>query len=177
LYDRQGESSKAVETYRRALKAHPNSALVYNDLGLCYARQESHDQAAQYLTKAVDLDPDNARYRNNLATVLVAAGDTNGAVRQLAAANSEAVAHYNVACLLQMQGRPDEAVQHLHLSLERNPNLAEARQLLTQMGGTPRASEGRVAAQTVSSSAPSPARASATSTISQPQHNSFSPWR
>jgi tetratricopeptide (TPR) repeat protein len=177
LYDRQGEAAQAVETYRRALKLHPNSALVYNELGLCYARQQSNDQAVQYLTKAVELDVDNVRYRNNLATVLIAAGDTDAAVRHLTDVNTEAVAHYNVACLLQMQGKQQEAVQHLHISLDRDPNLGQARQLLAQMGGTPNAPETRVAAQTVSSSA-SASRSPSGNTITQPQsRSSFSPWR
>ena len=113
LYDRQGESQKAIEMYQKAGQAHPTSGLVFNDLGLCYRRQRQLDKSMAAFGKAVDLVPDNAKYRNNYAAALVDAGKTSEAYEQLSATSSAAVAHFNLAYLLQQKGNRTEAVRHL----------------------------------------------------------------
>src|SRR4029453_9691788 len=141
LNDRQGNSHKAVELYQRALKSHPTSGLAHNDLGLCYARQKQWQRATEELSKAVELQPGNPKYRNNLATVMVELGRTDEALKQLAAVNNEAVAHYNLAYLLQQKGQSSLAVMHLQQAEKSRAPLLAA--------GAPQG-ESRFAAQPVS---------------------------
>lgn len=159
LHDRRGESTKAIEIYQKALKAHPKSALVHNDLGLCYARQKQYERATESLNKAIALQPGNPKYRNNLATVMVELGRTDDAFKQLAVVNSEAVAHYNLAYLLEQKGQSGPAVQHLQQAIAKDPSLGPAHEMLAQLMGQPPAGNGpyadasgdaRVAAQPVS---------------------------
>ena len=103
LYDR-GEGQKAIDIYRKAAAAHPTNGLVFNDMGLCYRRQRQLDKSLNAFRQAVDLQPDNAKYRNNLAAALVDASRNEEAYQELAALNSPAVAHYNLAYLLQQKG-------------------------------------------------------------------------
>src|ERR1051326_2218894 len=104
LYDRQGQSQKAIDVYQKAGQAHPTSALVFNDLGLCFRRQRQLEKSVVAFRKAVELAGDNPKYRNNLASALVDAGKSNEAYEQFATTSSAAVAHYNVAYLLQQKG-------------------------------------------------------------------------
>lgn len=158
LHDRRGESAKAIEIYHKALKAHPKSALVHNDLGLCHARQKQFQRATESLTKAIALQPGNPKYRNNMATVMIELGRTDEAYRQLAAVNGEAVAHYNLAYLLEQKGHSGPAVQHLQQAIAKDPTLGPAHEMLAQlMGQTPGGGaysespgEARVAAQQAS---------------------------
>jgi tetratricopeptide (TPR) repeat protein len=136
LHDRQGQSAKAVELYHRALKADPKSALAYNDLGLCHARQRQLDPSIQALGRAVQLQPENAKYRNNLATVLVEAGRTDDALRELSALGSPAVAHYNVGYLLHKKGQTADAQRHLQQALVLDPEMSPAREMLAQIVGS-----------------------------------------
>ena len=137
LYDRRGESAKAIDYYHKAIKANPKSALAHNDLGLCYARQKQYQQATESLNKAIALQPTNPKYRNNMATVMVELGRTDEAYKQLAAINSEAVAHYNLAYLLEQKGQNGPAILHLQQAISRDPSLAPAHEMLAQLTGPP----------------------------------------
>jgi tetratricopeptide (TPR) repeat protein len=162
LYDRQGQSQKAIELYQKAGQVHSSSGLVFNDLGLCYRRQRQLEKSMAAFGKAVELVPDNAKYRNNYAAALVDAGKTKDAYEQLTATSSAAVAHYNLAYLLQQKGSKAEAIQHLQEATSLDPALTPAREMLAQLGAAPPA-EAEVAEQPaprVASEQPSP-RASA----------------
>ena len=136
LQDRQGRPDLAIATYQKALKAHPKSALVYNDLGLCYARKRDLASAVAMLHKAVELESGKPNYRNNLATVLVEAGRTDEALRHLQTVHSPAAAHYNLAFLLNHRGQADLARRHLQQALELDPGLSPAREMLAQISGS-----------------------------------------
>jgi Flp pilus assembly protein TadD len=135
LYDRQGESQKAIDAYLKAAQAHPGEGIVFNDLGLCYRRQRQLDKSLSAFHKAIELQPDNAKYRNNLAAALVDAGRTEEAYQELAAVNSPAVAHFNVAYLLQQKGLRADATRHVQEALRLDPALAPAQDMLAKLGG------------------------------------------
>jgi len=134
LHDRQGESQKAIEVYHKVIQAHPNNGLVFNDLGLCYRRQRQLDKSLSAFRKAVDLQSDNAKYRNNLAAALIDAGRSDEAYHELAALNSPAVAHYNLAYLLQQRGLRADATRHLQEAIGIDPSLTPAHDMLAQLG-------------------------------------------
>lgn len=135
LFDRQGQSSKAVETYYKAAQAHPNEALVHNDLGLCFRRQRELEKSIFAMQKAVQLAPENAKYHNNLAAVLVEAGRHEEALRELTALNTTALAHYNLAHLLEQKSERGLAVQHLQQAVALDPSLIPAHDMLAQLNG------------------------------------------
>jgi Tfp pilus assembly protein PilF len=135
LYDRQGQSQKALEAYQKAAHAHPNNGLVYNDLGLCLRRQQQAEKSVVAFRKAVELTPDNAKYRNNLAAALVDSGKENEAFAELAAVNQPAVAHYNLAYMLNEKGQRENAVRHLRNAVAADPSLKPAHDMLHHLGG------------------------------------------
>src|SRR5262245_15905382 len=103
-------------------------------MGLCYRRQKQIDKAMGAFGKAVELAPDNAKYRNNYAAALVDVGRTKEAYEQLAATNSAAVAHFNLAYLLQQKGNRAEAIRHLQEAQSLDPSLTPANDMLVQLG-------------------------------------------
>lgn len=137
LKDRQGRMDDATRLYRRAAQAHPNNASVHNDLGLCLARQRNFGESMAALERAINLAPKKWLYRNNLAMVLVETGRVDAAVAQLMAVQEEAVAHYNVAYILQKKGDSEAATRHFAMALQKNPSLEEARVWLAKLGHQP----------------------------------------
>jgi len=83
----------------------------------------------------VELQPDNSKYRNNLAAALVDAGRADDAVRHLSMSGSPAVAHYNVGFMLLQKEQRAEAGRHLQQALALDPGLTPAREMLAQLGG------------------------------------------
>ncbi|MCA9155953.1 MAG: tetratricopeptide repeat protein [Planctomycetales bacterium] len=136
LYDRQGQFDEATAQYRQAIQIDGSCGTAWNDLGLCLARQGKFAEATDAMRQAVQIAPDKPLYRNNMATVLVQAGATEEAFRQLIAVHDPATAHYNVAYLLYQQGQTEPAKQHLYQALQHNPALDAARQLLAVLDAT-----------------------------------------
>lgn len=152
LHDRQNRGPQAIELYQKALKTSSKNSLVLNDLGLCYAKQKQFAKAAEALREAVALQPTSAKYRNNLAAVLVEMGRSPEALEHLAAVNPPAVAQYNLGYLLVQQGQKDLAAKHLQQAIDLDPNLGQARDMLAQVSPAANSplSEQRIAARPVS---------------------------
>lgn len=132
MNDRAGKFDEAAKLYQRAISAQPKQPTAYNDLGLCLARVNRYDEAVKNLNKAIEMQPQKALYRNNLATVLVQQNKLPEAVAQLSAVNPPAVAHYNVAYLLQRRGEMNAATQHMTTAAQLDPSFVAARQWLQQ---------------------------------------------
>lgn len=132
MNDRAGKFDEAAKLYQRAIAAQPKQPTAYNDLGLCLARVNRYDEAVKHLNKAIEMQPQKALYRNNMATVLVQQNKLNEAVTQLSAVNPPAVAHYNVAFLLQRRGDMNAATQHMTTAAQLDPSFVAARQWLQQ---------------------------------------------
>ncbi len=143
LKDRLGKLDDALRLYRQAAKSHPQAAAVYNNWGLCYARNQRLPEAAATLGRAVHLEPRNPLYRNNLAAVLVEQGQLADAVKEFRHVHGPAGAYYNVGYLLHAHGQPRLALQYFALALRADPSLTPARRwfdyLQHQAGQTPAA--------------------------------------
>lgn len=137
LRDRKGRPEEATQLYQRATKAHPDNDAIFNDLGLCLARQRLFKESVAAFERAVQLEPKKWLYRNNIAMVLVEMGDVDAAVSHLRAVQGEAVAQYNVGYILQKKGNSEAAAMHFARALEKNPSLVEARTWLDKLRGEP----------------------------------------
>jgi tetratricopeptide (TPR) repeat protein len=133
LLDRQSRFSEATAFYERATTAYPADPAPLNDLGLCLARRRMYDKAAETLRQAVALAPTNKLYRNNLATVLLETGDRPGALQEMTAAHGEAIAHYNLGCLLQRKGKTQDAAAEFRAALAVDPKLMQANEWLAKL--------------------------------------------
>lgn len=133
LKDRQNELNDAISLYKAAAAKHPKDAAIFNDLGLCYHRRGLMRESAQALYKAVELKPDRALYRNNLATVLVEQGDIDGALTQLKAVHGSSAAHYNLGFLLHRKGDNDAALTQFQLALAENPTMPQAHAMIARL--------------------------------------------
>lgn len=138
LYDRQQQFPRAEEFYSKALAVKP-AAGTYNELAMVQQKQGRTAEAQAAIQKAIALEPNSLRYHNNLAGLLVSAGRSDEAVKQLEKVFPPAVANYNVARLHFTNQNMAGAQQHLQLALQADPNLKEARELMNTIAGSPTA--------------------------------------
>lgn len=139
LLDRQGKLDEATNYYQHAVQHHPQDASAHNDLGLCYARRGMLNESIVELAKAVELQPQKQLYRNNIATVFVELGQPQHALEHLLVGNQPAVAHYNLACLLQQRGQSQAAASHFAHAAQHDPSLPGLQEWAQQPGAAPAA--------------------------------------
>jgi protein O-mannosyl-transferase len=142
--------ARAVADYRRDLREHPDLHDTHGRLGIALAALGRGPEAAEELEKAVRLDPNSFKVRNNLANVLVGLpGRLPEALEHYEAAvrmePGNALVHANLGYALLASGRPGEAVRHYEEAVRLDPgspdwhnNLGYA---LAQLGRYPEARE------------------------------------
>ncbi len=138
LYAKQGQDAQAADFFTKAIAVTPEAS-SYNELALVHQKLGKSADAQAAVQKAIELDPTNARYRNNLASMLVSGGRSDEAVKQLEQVFPPAIANYNVAYLHFSNSNIAGAQQHLQLALQADPNLQQARDLMDKLGGSPTA--------------------------------------
>ena len=133
LLARLGEYESAEKSYQRAIQVASDEVLPVHDLGLFYAERGRIDAALTMLAMAVKLEPENPRYRNNLARVLIDVDLVDDAVAQLEAVLSPAKARYNAGYLLRERKAYSQARAQLQQAIKLDPALEEAKHLLADL--------------------------------------------
>jgi len=134
LYDRNGECQTAVEHYQQALELDGENADLHCDVGYnCYLRQQ-WQEAETHLRRALELSPSLGRAHNNLGLVLARTGREGQALEEfLRAGSGPAEAHANLAYVLTLADRWNEAQQAFQQALAINPNLKSAQEGLARL--------------------------------------------
>uniref|UniRef100_A0A1L8ED74 Putative small glutamine-rich tetratricopeptide repeat-containing protein beta n=1 Tax=Haematobia irritans TaxID=7368 RepID=A0A1L8ED74_HAEIR len=65
-YIRLGDNEKAIIDCKSALVYNPNYGKAYGRLGIAYSNLGKYEEAQQAYAKAIELEPENQDYRNNL---------------------------------------------------------------------------------------------------------------
>lgn len=104
-----GQNANAVSAFRAALRETPNSGDAYNGLAIAYDRIGRQDLAQRYFELAVSADPENLRFRGNLARLFNRAGQPQLALGLLdqPVLSTETIVASNVAT-----GQADVAAPH-----------------------------------------------------------------
>jgi tetratricopeptide (TPR) repeat protein len=69
LLDDQGQTSQAIDEYKKALELDPNNSLIYSEMAESYLRNNRPQQAVDNATKAIQLDRDNVEAHKLLSSV------------------------------------------------------------------------------------------------------------
>lgn len=92
----------------------------HNTRGIQLADRGWLDEALNEFRKAIELDPESAHARDNMATVLAEKGELLASLREyIAALNIDPespTAHYNLACFLATHGRELAVREYQHVS-------------------------------------------------------------
>ncbi len=115
---RSGEFAEA-ETYFRKVLANDPSSKAYSGLGIVLLQQGRVDEAIASLRKAIEVDPGNAVPYDQLGSILVQQGKLEEAAstyRSLIRNQPSAAAHQELAQVLTLLGRTEEALKELEMA-------------------------------------------------------------
>jgi tetratricopeptide (TPR) repeat protein len=138
-YSRVGEREKTLEMYEKYLAINPSDREVMHEVAIIYARWQDWNIAVAWCDRALKVDPENLSYSRTKAFCLARAGKWEQAFEIFITKMRmpEAQARYNIARVLEHQNHLDAARQQLQIALQKDPNLAEAREFLAEMDQPP----------------------------------------
>lgn len=122
ICDTEKHYSEAEDEYLKALAIQPDSAAVYNDLGVSLYLNGKFDKAADAFLKAFNINPDNRRICNNLGLALYRLGNTADALEAFKRGGSEAAAFNNIGYLQMKDKQYDNALAALEKAIDENPS-------------------------------------------------------
>jgi Tfp pilus assembly protein PilF len=133
IYDRLGETKRALDEYRVALKASPRDAQLLNRFGYFHYSRGQWEEAESQFRQALAINPNLQHAWVNLGLTLAQERRYDDSVEAFTKAVSKADALSNVAFVLTTQGKRDEAKQTYRAALALDPNLAIARMALQKL--------------------------------------------
>jgi len=122
ILDAGKNHSEAEKEYLKALAIQPDSAAVYNDLGVSLYLNGRFDKAADAFLKAFNIDPENRRICNNLGLALYRLGNTEDALEAFKKGSSEAAAYNNIGYLQMKDKQYNNALAALEKAIDANPS-------------------------------------------------------
>lgn len=129
-YHQAGQLNRAAGLYEKVLRRQPDQPDALHLLGLIASNGEDHNRALELISRAIEVNGENAAYHNSLGTVLLALGraeDAETSFRRALVLNpAYAEAHNNLGNALQDMGRPEESVSSYNAAVQYNPQYAEA---------------------------------------------------
>jgi Tfp pilus assembly protein PilF len=135
LYMAMEDYGRAAETYQKALEVAPKVAPLWYELGRCLNYQKNRGQALECLNRAVQLEPENRDYLNTLGVLLAQVGRYQESLDCFVRSSGDSLGHYRLARTLQHLQQPELSRQYLEVALQKNPNLAMAQAMRTEMDG------------------------------------------
>ena len=131
LEDKKGNSSAAIDQFRKVVEAEPDNAQALNNLAYLLAENSAQrEEALKYAQKAVELAPEDPAYGDTLGWILYQKGLYGNAVKYLerAGANrSNVVWKYHLAMAYAKAGQVAQSKTTLQAALKLNPNVPEAK--------------------------------------------------
>lgn len=129
----QGRYDTAEQGYQKILQIDRDNPQAHNGLGMCYSARKDWTSAAEELTRANRVLPEDKTIRYHLAVSLVHTGDLAAAQLQFAECVGEAAGHYNIALILKDEGKLQDAESQLQLALRKNPQFKDAQRWLAEI--------------------------------------------
>jgi tetratricopeptide (TPR) repeat protein len=132
VYVQTGDDEKAIVAFREAIRLRPDYADAHQNLGAVLTTSDA-GEAVRELETAMKLQPRLLKAQYNLALAYEASpkhGPSRaiGQMRSLLAAQPDYPrAEFMLGRLLLRDGKVEEAVDHLHRAVEREPEFGEAR--------------------------------------------------
>ena len=117
---------KAIETWKRYLKATHDSPNGYGNLGFCYELSGEWQAAEGAYQKGIAKDPKSQPCRVNYGLMLARQDRMTDAITQLRAVLTPAEVSYNIGSVHEMKGRKEQAKAEYRKALALDPEFADA---------------------------------------------------
>lgn len=128
IQDRKGNTAESEVHYQQALKLDPKNPDLLCDYGYSLYLQRRWAESEEYLSRTLRLKPQHSRAHNNLGLLLAQAERADDALTEFRKAGCDlAEARCNLALVMLLNRRFDEARQNYELALDANPESAAAK--------------------------------------------------
>ena len=134
----RGDVFGAIEEYKLALLADEDNVLAWNSLGVCLASLGRHAEARRFFEEAIQRTPDDPALAYNLGAVCQSLHDNEAAAEHFRTCIRLSPSHLyalirHLARLALRLGKADQAREHLHQALLRNPRDVAALSLMADL--------------------------------------------
>src|SRR5439155_18320094 len=126
IYDRSDDLARAEQEYRRILQDDPRDATALYKLGDLSYRRGHWLIAEKHLTKALAVKPDLTEARVALGMALAQAGYHTESVQEFAKVLPKAEAYCELAFILKLQGKMQDAIRAYETALTFEPAMPRA---------------------------------------------------
>ncbi len=124
---------KAIETWKRYLKATHDSAGGYANLGFCYELSGDRQGAEGAYQKGIAKDPRSEPCRLNYGLMLARQDRMTDAIAQLRTVLTPAEVSYNLGSIHEQRGRKEQAKAEYQKALALDPAFHDAKQRLAAL--------------------------------------------
>ena len=125
-----GRDRDALDAYRKALEADPDSVVAYNGIGISYTRMKRLDEAVAAYEQALKRDPDSAWTRSNLGLAYIEMRKYPQAIEALRRAVRSmpdlSVAHFNLGIAYAKSEQYRQAAASYQEAIRLSPSMADA---------------------------------------------------
>ena len=125
-----GRFQEAESIYHQALAQHPDLPDAIHLLGVIRHQTGNHEEAVEYISKAISLNDAQSVYHSSLGAALLSMGKNDEAIerftRAIALDPNNADAHLNIARGFRIQGRNAEAASSFRKLIGLKPDLGDA---------------------------------------------------
>jgi tetratricopeptide (TPR) repeat protein len=125
--------NESVAAWRQYIDAMGGDARSYSNLGFCHELAGRIDDAESAYLKGLAKDPKSVPCRTNYGLMLARLGRTAEATLQLQAVLTPAEVHYNLASVLEHQGRPEAAKMEYRRAIQLDPDFLDAQARLSAL--------------------------------------------
>jgi tetratricopeptide (TPR) repeat protein len=133
VYSRAKDWNNAVATWNRYIEETNGTASAYSNLGFCYELMGDGANAEEAYKKGLVRDPKNQPCRVNYGLMLARHSRYDEAQQQFAMVLTEAEGHFNIASIMEQQGRIKEAKTEYQIALKLDPFLSDAKNRLANV--------------------------------------------
>ncbi|MFQ6082386.1 MAG: tetratricopeptide repeat protein [Candidatus Aminicenantia bacterium] len=126
----EGNALQSINYLKKSIKLNPRFYLAYNALGLAYTMQGDLKKALAYFEKCLQINPNFTEVHNNLGIIYQEMGFLDKAREEyLKVANdprypARESAYYNLALLVILQGKYQQALEYANSALKENRRYA-----------------------------------------------------
>lgn len=125
LFEREGDRTRALEEYRKAIEIEPKDPEPYFGIGILYERDGRIDDAVAMYEKVLSIDPKYVGTYNNLGAIALKRND-RATAREMYEKAVEidptfADAHFNIGVIAMDEGNIDEAILEFEKTTELDP--------------------------------------------------------
>lgn len=125
VYQKKGETQKAIESFEKAIRIHPKYASAYNNLGNVYSEIGKKEEAVKLFKKAIEVNSKYFEAYNNLGNVYSEMGMREEGItlyKKVIELNPEDQdAYYNLGNAYNEIGKKEEGISAFKRAIEVNP--------------------------------------------------------